>query len=79
MTAMIGWDFMDLINDPLLTSSFKKGRAIFPDWTNKIHSKQSCSHCHQPLFLAFRDFDFALFSRVHCVSGYISQNKPNLS
>ena len=80
MEEMLVCDFVDLINERLITSSYKKGRAIFPDWTHKIPSKQSCSHCQQPLFLAFRDSDLRpVLTCAVCERLYLSkQTKPLL-
>ncbi len=42
-------------------SGFKDGtkkRAIFfPNWTTKFPTHEECTHCHESLFLAFRDRD----------------------
>jgi len=35
----------------------KKRTILFPNWTKKFPTDEECTHCHKPLFLAFRDPD----------------------
>ena len=75
MNYILGLEKIGHLKKLPLMSTFKKGRVIFPDWTHKIKSEKSCSHCHQPLFLAYRKSDLRpVLACVCCARLYLSHS-----
>jgi len=76
---MIDTHYMNPVSIPTFESSFKLGRAIFPDWTHEIPSTHICSHCQQPLFLAFRETDNRpVLACALCARLYLSKATKSL-
>lgn len=57
----------------------KKRTIIFPNWTTNFPTDEECTHCHKPLFLAFRDPDrYPVLACQICGRLYLSKGTAKI-